>query len=157
MTSAHARLEGGARLELVAETRGVSKSFGASRALRDVSVAISAGDSRALVGRNGAGKSTLVGILTGIVTPDSGDVYLAGEPAPALSHPAEWRARVACVYQRPSLIPTLTVAENLFVNDHPTSGLGWISWATLRRQAERVLTDWGLEVDVDRDVADLNV
>jgi simple sugar transport system ATP-binding protein len=141
----------------VAETRGVSKRFGASQALREVSLAIRAGDSRALVGRNGAGKSTLVGVLTGIVAPDSGEVYLAAEPAPALSQPAEWRVRVACVYQRPSLIPTLSVAENLFVNDHPTRGPGWISWSTLRRHAERVLADWGLEVDVECDAADLNV
>ncbi len=157
MTSAQTRFEGAGRPESVAETRGISKRFGASQALGEVSLAISAGDSRALVGRNGAGKSTLVGVLTGIITPDSGEVYLAGEPAPAPSRPAEWRARVACVYQRPSLIPALSVAENLFVNDHPTRGPGWISWSTLRRQAEQVLADWGLEVDVDRDAADLNV
>ena len=142
---------------LVAATRGVSKRFGASQALNDVSIAIPAGDSRALVGRNGAGKSTLVGVLTGILAPDAGEVQLAGEPAPPMSEPGRWRTRVACVYQRSSVIRTLTVAENLFLNDHPTIGGTIISWAGLRRQAERVLADWGLDIDVDRDAADLTV
>jgi simple sugar transport system ATP-binding protein len=142
---------------LVAETRNVSKRFGASLALRDVSIAVPAGDSRALVGRNGAGKSTLVSIMTGVLTPDAGDVRLAGEPAPPLSQPAAWRGRVACVFQKSSVIGALTVAENLFLNDQPTIGGRLISWAKLRRQAQQVLEEWGLEVDVDRDAADLTI
>ena len=69
----------------VAEVIGVSKRFGASQALDAVSMAIPAGDSRALVGRNGAGKSTLVGVLTGLLAADAGQVRLAGEPAPGLA------------------------------------------------------------------------
>ena len=146
-----------AAVRFVAETAGVSKRFGASRALHDVSIAIPAGDSRALVGRNGAGKSTLVAVLTGLVAPDSGQVRLADEPAPSLADRPRWRARVACVFQRSSVIPTLTVAENLFLNAFPTRGKTWISWTALRRQAERVLGEWGLEVDVGLDAADLTV
>src|SRR3981081_505895 len=100
----------------VAETITVSKRFGASQALRDVSVVIPAGDSRALVGRNGAGKSTLVGVLTGLIAPDSGRVRLAGQDAPGLAERQRWRERVACVYQRSTVLPNLTVAENLFLN-----------------------------------------
>jgi simple sugar transport system ATP-binding protein len=140
----------------VAEAIGVSKRFGASQALRDVSVAIPAGDSRALVGRNGAGKSTLVGVLTGLLAPDAGQVRLGGEDAPGLADRQGWRERVACVYQKSTVIPTLTVAENLFLNAQPTKG-GWIAWPVLRRKAQQVLEDWGLEVDVDADAADLSV
>src|SRR5438552_8446428 len=95
---------GSVAVRFVVEIAGVSKRFGASRALRGVSIAVPAGDSRALVGRNGAGKSTLVSILTGILTPDTGEVRLAGAPAPPLSQPAEWRGRVACVFQKSSVI-----------------------------------------------------
>src|SRR5438270_9299 len=141
----------------VAETTTVSKRFGASQALRDVSVVIPAGDSRALVGRNGAGKSTLVGVLTGLIAPDSGRVRLAGEDAPGLAERQRWRERVACVYQRSTVLPNLTVAENLFLNAHPTAGRTWINWSELRRRAERVLEEWGLEIDVTLDAARLSV
>jgi simple sugar transport system ATP-binding protein len=141
----------------VAEAIEVSKRFGASQALSNVSLRVPAGDSRALVGRNGAGKSTLVGVLTGLLAPDSGLVRLAGENAPSLADRQTWRERVACVYQKSTVIPTLTVAENLFLNAHPTSRGGWIAWPALRRKAERVLEEWGLAVDVDLDAGRLSV
>src|SRR5688500_16167247 len=141
----------------VAEAIEVSKRFGASQALSNVSLRVPAGDSRALVGRNGAGKSTLVGVLTGLLAPDSGLVRLAGENAPSLADRQTWRERVACVYQKSTVIPTLTVAENLFLNAHPTSRGGWIAWPALRRKAQRVLEEWGLAVDVDLDAARLTV
>ena len=142
----------------VAETIKVSKRFGASQALSDVSVVIQAGESRALVGRNGAGKSTLVAMLTGIIPPDSGSIRLAGEDAPAIGERQKWRDRVACVYQKSTLIPDLTVAENLFLNSQPTTALGsWISWSQLRHQAESVLADWGLDVDVAVEAGTLSV
>ena len=142
---------------LVAEAAQVSKRFGANQALTDVSLAIPAADSRALVGRNGAGKSTLVGVLTGLFAPDSGQVRLAGATAPALADRSAWRERVACVYQRSTVVPTLTVAENLFLNAHPRRAGSWIDWPALRRQAEAVLQDWGLEIDVNRDAERLTV
>ena len=139
------------------ETIGVSKRFGASEALRQVSITIPAGDARALVGRNGAGKSTLVGVLTGIVIPDSGRVRFTGEDAPRPADRALWRERVSCVYQRSTLVPTLTVAENLFLNNQPAMGRGWVSWSSLRRKACRVIEEWGLDIDVDLDADRLNV
>ena len=116
-----------------------------------------AGDSRALVGRNGAGKSTLVGVLTGILAPDAGRVRFAGQDAPGLAERQKWRDRVACVYQKSTLVPTLTVAENLLLNAQPTGGLGWIRWGAARREAERVLAGWGMELDVEQDCARLSV
>ncbi len=98
------------------EVLGVSKHFGLNQALSDVSMRVPTGDSRALVGRNGAGKSTLVGVLTGILAPDTGHVRFAGQDAPALADRGKWRDRVACVYQKSTLVPTLTVAENLLLN-----------------------------------------
>jgi simple sugar transport system ATP-binding protein len=141
----------------VAEAVDVSKRFGASQALRNVSLNVSAGESRALVGRNGAGKSTLVAMLTGMMAPDSGRICLAGQDAPGVHEPQKWRDRVACVYQKSTLIPDLTVAENLFLNSHPASASGWINWSKLRREAKRVLEEWGLEVDVNAEAGTLSV
>ena len=93
-----------------------------------------AGQSHALVGRNGAGKSTLVALLTGLRAPDAGEIRFSGTPAPPLSDRQAWRRHVACVYQHSTIIPDLSVGENLFVNRHP-SRRGFISWSTLRREA----------------------
>src|SRR5246127_21848 len=141
----------------VAEAIDVSKRVGASQALRNVSLTISAGESRALVGRNGGGKSTLVAMLTGMIAPDSGRIRLASQDAPRINEPQKWRDRVACVYQKSTLIPDLTVAENLFLNSHPASASGWINWSKLRREAKRVLEEWGLEVDVNAEAGTLSV
>jgi simple sugar transport system ATP-binding protein len=141
----------------IAEVAGVSKRFGMSQALSNVSMRVPAGDSRALVGRNGAGKSTLVGVLTGILAPDTGRVRFGGEDAPGPAERQKWRDRVACVYQKSTLVPTLTVAENLLLNAQPTGGLGWIRWGAVRREAERVLAGWGMELDVEQECARLSV
>ncbi|MBV9910805.1 MAG: sugar ABC transporter ATP-binding protein [Hyphomicrobiales bacterium] len=141
----------------IVEVSGISKRFGMSRVLDDVSMRVAAGDSRALVGRNGAGKSTLVGVLTGILSPDAGRVRFGGEDAPGLAERQKWRDRVACVYQKSTLVPTLTVAENLLLNTQPTGGLGWIRWGAVRREAERVLAGWGMDLDVEQECARLSV
>lgn len=131
-----------------AEARGVSKSFGTNVVLRDVSMAIPRGSARALVGRNGAGKSTLVGVLTGLLTADGGTVEFEGQRALPTRTGADGRRQVACVYQKSTLVPTLSVAENLFINRHPGSH-GWVAWARTRQQAQRVLDEWDLGIDAD--------
>src|SRR6516225_8368447 len=94
----------------VVEATGISKRFGATVALQDAGLAVAPGEAHALVGRNGAGKSTLVSILTGLARPDSGQVQFDGHPAPPLHDRGAWRRRVACVYQKSTIIPTLSVA-----------------------------------------------
>jgi simple sugar transport system ATP-binding protein len=130
----------------VAEVRGVSKRFGATQALREVSAAVHEGESHALVGRNGAGKSTLVSVLTGLVRPDEGQVRFGGEAAPRQGDREGWRERVACVYQKSTLLPDLTVAENLFLNAYPGSSGGLVRWKRLRQRAEQVLDEWRIDV-----------
>jgi simple sugar transport system ATP-binding protein len=126
----------------------VSKRYGSTVALDSVDLTVYSGQSRALVGRNGAGKSTLVSILTGLQAPDSGMVSFGGRPAPRLSDRDAWRREVACVYQRSTIIPTLTVAENLFLNRHARTGLGLIRWRALRAAARELLATWSVQVDV---------
>jgi simple sugar transport system ATP-binding protein len=141
----------------VAGVTGVTKRFGLTEALRDVSLAVERGESHGLVGRNGAGKSTLVAVLTGLLRPDAGEVWFGGEPAPAFAQRERWRERVACVYQRSTVIPSLTVAENLVLNAYPEERRGVVRWGSLRREARALLDEWGLDVKVDRLASELTV
>ncbi len=144
-------------VEPLVETRAVTKRYGKTLALDNVSLKVFAGHSVALAGRNGAGKSTLVRLLTGLDRPDSGEVRFAGGPAPDVSARAQWRSRVACVYQKSTIIPDLTVGENLFLNDQPGTRLGSINWGEVRRLGRRELGIWGLAVDVDQRAGELTV
>ncbi|MER7176669.1 ATP-binding cassette domain-containing protein, partial [Streptomyces mesophilus] len=112
---------------------GVSKSFGAVRALRGVSLRLYAGEAHALAGENGAGKSTLIKALAGVHRPDTGTVLLDGEPV-EFHGPADARdAGVAVIYQEPTLFPDLSVAENIFMGRQPRRALGRVDHASVRR------------------------
>lgn len=128
------------------EVRHVSKRFGATRALDDVSFVIPRGDARALVGRNGAGKSTLVSLFTGLDRADEGRLAIAGEEIHGQSD------RIGCVYQRSSLIPALTVAENVLMRHYPRRSAGLIDWPGLRRRARVHLDAWNIGHLVDEPV-----
>jgi simple sugar transport system ATP-binding protein len=138
------------------EARGVVKRYGPTTALADGRLTVLPGESHALVGRNGAGKSTLVRILTGLQAPDEGTVRFDGEPAPALTDRDAWRRKVACVYQHPTVVPELTVAENLFINRQPLHR-GFISWRRLKSEAAALLDTWDVRVDPAARTADLKV
>jgi simple sugar transport system ATP-binding protein len=138
----------------VAEAQGIQKSFGPTAALTDVSIAVREGECHALVGRNGAGKSTLVAVLTGLIKPDRGRILLAGEKAPSLADRAAWQERVACVYQHSKVVPTLTVAENLFLNRFDRR---FVSWRAMRAGARKILDEWGFDLDVDLLASELSV
>ncbi len=140
----------------VVDATGISKRFGATVALDGVDLRVEPGEVHALVGRNGAGKSTLVSILTGLEPADSGTVLFGGVPAPTLGDRDAWRRIVACVYQKSTIIPYLSVTENLFVN-RQTEGHRLINWRSLRRRAGELLGDWDLDVDVRRPARDLTV
>ncbi|MFI9010327.1 sugar ABC transporter ATP-binding protein [Actinosynnema sp. NPDC053489] len=135
------------------EATGVTQRFGRTVALDDVGIRVREGEVHALVGRNGAGKSTLVSVLTGMRAPDAGEVRFFGEPAPPVADRAAWRARVSCVYQRSSVVPDLTVAENLFLNRQGAL----VRWSRLRRRAAELLEQYDVAVPPDALVADLTV
>src|ERR1700726_4036148 len=112
--------------------QGIWKAFGETQALRDVSLDVDTGECHGLVGRNGAGKSTLVAIFTGMIRPDRGVVRLGAEAAPALVDRATWQRLVACVYQKSMVVPTLTVAENIFLNRATGNNRDIVNWRTMR-------------------------
>lgn len=141
----------------VVEATGIVKRFGPTVALNGARITIRPGETHALVGRNGAGKSTLVSVLTGLHAPDEGTVTFGGGPAPRLSDRDAWRQRVACVYQKSTIIPTLTVAENLFLNRHHHGRGRLISWTGVRRRAQELLSTWSVEVDPQSPAGELSV
>ena len=97
----------------------MSKRFGAVTALHDASLTLHRGEIVALMGANGAGKSTFVKILTGALSPDGGQVRIKGTASNITTPAAARRAGLVPVYQEPSLIPDLDVADNLRLGDTP--------------------------------------
>jgi rhamnose transport system ATP-binding protein len=136
---------------------GVSKSFGAVAALRDVHLELFAGEAHALVGENGAGKSTLVKILAGVHAPDAGTMTLDGTPV-EFHGPADARAAgVAVIYQEPTLFPDLSVAENIFMGRQPLRAWRRIDRVAMRRQAGELFGRLGVRLDPDRPARGLSI
>jgi ribose transport system ATP-binding protein len=138
------------------ELRGVSKSFPGVRALDEVSLALREGEIQALVGENGSGKTTLAKCLAGVHQPDGGGLYHREERV-ELRTPAAARDRgVAVFYQESSLVPLLSVAENIHLGRLPGRG-PLVDWKTARMEARKALERLSVRIDPDRPVADLSI
>lgn len=140
----------------VLSLHGVGKTY-AQPVLAEVDLALRAGEVLALTGENGAGKSTLSRIIAGLESPTAGRLEFLGQPwAPASRRAAE-AAGVRMVLQELNLLPTLSIAENLFLERLPRR-LGWVNRARLRQQAREAMARVGLEdVDPDTPVAQLGI
>lgn len=126
--------------------RGIDKYFPGVHALRGVDFDIAEGEVHALVGENGAGKSTLIKIIAGVYAPDGGSLEVEGVPT-ALTNPRQAQdLGLVVVYQELELVPSLSVAENLFFGRLPNRG-GRVLWAQLYQEARRLLEEVGLDVD----------
>jgi ribose transport system ATP-binding protein len=138
------------------ELREVSKSFPGVRALDRVSLSLHEGQVTALVGENGSGKTTLAKCLAGVHQPDAGELLHRGQRV-ELRDPASARAfGVAVFYQESSLVPSLTVAENIHLGRLPRRG-AMVTWAEARRGSARGLARLGVAIDPDRPVSELSV
>ncbi|MBC7477512.1 MAG: sugar ABC transporter ATP-binding protein [Pseudorhodobacter sp.] len=98
---------------------GISKRYGGVRALEGAELTIHAGRVHAILGENGAGKSTLIKIMSGVVTPDTGRMLLDGQPVSFASPAAANAAGIVCIFQELSLIPDLSVADNIVISNPP--------------------------------------
>src|SRR5450755_1903402 len=124
--------------------QGVSKRYGGVRALQGAELAIEAGRIHAVLGENGAGKSTLIKIMAGVVAPDEGTMLLDGRPVSFASPAAAQEAGIACIFQELSLIPDLSVADNIAISNPPRR-FGLIDRPAQRRMAEKALARAGAE------------
>ena len=121
---------------------GVSKSYGGAVALDSADLAVKSGRIHAVLGENGAGKSTLLKVMSGVVQPDEGTMHLDGRQVSFASPSEANAAGIVCVYQELSLIPDLSVADNIFASNPPRR-FGMIDRRTQRRQAEEALARAG--------------
>jgi ABC-type sugar transport system ATPase subunit len=138
------------------ELRGVAKAFGPTRALAPFTHVFAPGRVHALMGKNGSGKSTLVKLLAGAHRPDAGEILLDGV-ARHLASPADSRAAgVETIHQELSLVPSLSVAENLFLNRLPQRGR-LVDWRRVHAEAKRLLADMGLDLDPRQPVERLSL
>lgn len=128
------------------ELSAVTKKYGAVTALDSVSLTVNRGEIVGIIGQNGAGKSTLLKLLSGSIQADSGEFRISGEPARLGSTADAARRGIAIVHQEQSLIPNLTVAENVFVGRSPgaTRG-GFYNWPALFRDGDRQLAKMGCD------------
>ena len=118
-------LENGGQMtrEQILEVRGVSKSFPGVHALAGVDFELKRGEVHAIVGENGAGKSTLVLVLGGIHRADAGEIFIDGKKADIQNPLDSVRSGISVVFQELSLVPGLSVAENIFPNRQPVGRL----------------------------------
>jgi ABC-type sugar transport system ATPase subunit len=143
----------------VLSLKNISKSFDGNPALREVSVDVAAGRVLAICGENGAGKSTLMKILSGALRPDNGEIRINGEPI-MFRDPREALDRgIQIVHQELSLLPHLSVTENIMMGRMPSRGPAWrIDWNEAEKTTANVLRKLGFSgIDVRARVAQLSV
>ncbi len=124
---------------VVLEMEGISKHFGATRALNGVNLTVRSHEIHALMGENGAGKSTLMKVLSGVYQPDTGTIKVGGQQT-LIEKPADARAAgISLIYQELSVATNLTVAENVFMGSEPRTRWGMADIAEMNRRTEEVL------------------
>jgi ribose transport system ATP-binding protein len=134
----------------------VSKRYGRTLALDDVTIVLSPGEVHALVGHNGAGKSTLLRLFAGVERPDSGRIAVGGEARVFESPAAAFAAGVATVYQELSQVDQLSVAQSIFLGREIARG-GRLDKGGMAAEARRLCLAYGLDVDPEARIRDLSV
>ena len=138
------------------DVRGVKKRFHNVSALDGVDMTILPGEIHALAGENGAGKSTLVGIITGVLTLDEGEVFVDGQAMRFRSAADARRAGISTVYQDPQLFLHLTVAQNVLMGEFPKTGLGLVDRNRSEAIVREVMGQLGVDLRPDRIAAELS-
>jgi ribose transport system ATP-binding protein len=142
---------------ILLRTEGLSKSFPGVRAFDNVDFDLRGGEIHCVVGENGAGKSTFIKLLSGVLTPDSGTVWIGPERFGHLTPRLSQQHGVQTVYQEIELGPSLSVAENLFIGNEITGFLGFIDYGEMERRAKDLLSEFDLSIDVKARVRALSL
>ena len=131
--------------DYILEAHGITKTFPGVKALDGVDLRVRRGETHAVVGENGAGKRTLMMVLTGVYRPDAGQILIDGKPVTFHSHEAAVRQGVSIVYQELSLVPSLSIAENIFTNHQPVDALGFVRRGELMDRTRELLALFDLD------------
>lgn len=137
-------------------TQNLSKSYGGTHALKNVSLKIHAGDIHALCGENGAGKSTLIKILSGVETPDQGLVQWNGNHL-SLGKVHEMESKgIVAVHQEPVVFPDLNIVDNLYAGRELSSGMGtWLNTASMKQRTRDILDSLGEDLPLNQPVGEM--
>ena len=141
----------------ILEARNINKSFGTAHVLRDVNLELRHGEIHGLIGENGAGKSTLIKIIGGDYTLDSGELLFEDKPISINTPSDALDLGIQIIYQEFNLAGSLTVAENIFLGHIPLQKNGMIDWKEMYSQAEELLADMGILVDVHQKIDDVSI
>jgi len=141
--------------ENLIELRHIGKRFGGVKALDDVSLAIKPGEIHCLAGENGSGKSTVIKIMSGVYTPEDGEILIDGKTVGKLDPVKSVHNGIQVIYQDFSLFGNLTVAENLAINTFLMEGRKAVDWKRVRKLAQQALDRLGVQMDLDADVDSL--
>jgi ribose transport system ATP-binding protein len=136
---------------------GVRKAFGPTLAVNDVSFTIETGSVHALLGENGAGKSTIVKLLSGLVQPDAGSIEIAGQPVSLSSPRAAHRHGIQTAFQEMTLVPDLSVLDNMMLPYAPMGLTGTIRRRAARAAIKQHLDRIGFDIDLDAEVSGLDL
>ncbi len=139
------------------EMQAISKTFGASHVLKDVTLRLRPGSVHALMGENGAGKSTLMKILAGVHHSDAGRILKDGKPLHLPSPREALAAGISTVFQELSLLPNLTIAENMFLGREPLTRSGGLDRRRMRAETAKALAELDLDLDPDQLVSTLTI
>jgi rhamnose transport system ATP-binding protein len=143
--------------DVLLKLSGVTKSFGAVRALKGVSFELYPGEVHALLGENGAGKSTLIKVITGAHTPDGGVLEISGSIVENLTPERARDLGVACIYQQPALFPELSVSENIALRLERPRAFQRVDWRARRANAAGLLKRIGAAIDPEAAVKSLSM
>jgi len=132
------------------EGRGLHKWYSGVHALKNVDFRVDKGEVVGLVGDNGAGKTTLIKILSGVHPPDGGDVYVEGQRVDIRTPKEAMRLGIETIYQTNSMVPTMSIARNLFIGREPLTasllGFGFMDQARMRRESVNAIADVDLHL-----------
>lgn len=140
----------------IVEFKNITKAFSGNKALDNVSLKIKKGEVHCLLGENGAGKSTLIKVLTGVIHADEGEVLLNGKPTAIRDIRHSRELGIGTVFQENSLIPHLTIAENIYLTREPKKS-GIVDYARMNRETVQWGRELGLELDPRKKVLSLSV
>ena len=141
----------------VLEAKGIYKSYGMTQVLKNVDFTLRKAEIHALLGANGAGKSTLMNVLDGIVPSDQGSIHINGQPVRMANPQVARQYGIGMVHQELSVLPNVSIAENIFINRLPRNKLGFIRWKKLFENTAKVLISIGLDVDPQMQLGKLTV